>query len=162
MNNKLLKLCVAVALIAGAEDGVCARGGGTSSNRERVFERSETSVGVEAKVKALVNVEFGNQGQTLSLVGDDGSKDTKNNTYKFEVNSFAVGYALRFDLLDSQGNLRKDEDTVIENDDGDKLKIVGRLLDGKDKFQSLVSVAKFRLTRKSSLLGNGNLSLRLC
>ena len=138
MNSKLLKVCAAVMLVAGAGDGVCDPSNSSLGSkdgvvpRRQIVNKPETDISIEAKVKVLVNVEFDNNVQTLSLIGDDGQEETDENkcVYKFKINSLACGYGLKFESSDHQ---TEDGLIVMKSDDGCELKIDSILFDGENK-----------------------------
>lgn len=114
-------------LIASAESVLCA--GNESKAR---FTSVSAEAKLEAKVKALIVVEFDQNQKTLSFVKDDGQEETDEDkqTFFFTVKTAAVGYGLKFEPT---GNLKKDTQgsLALYNDEGDKLPIMATLKDGK-------------------------------
>ena len=128
MNSKLLKVCAAVMLIASAESVLCVDG-----EAKPRFTPVSSEAKLEAKVKALVLVEFNENQETFSLVKDDGEAETDEDklTFKFKVNTIAVGYGLKFETT---GNLGEgDNGLVLRDDNGNELPILVTLRDGADR-----------------------------
>jgi hypothetical protein len=128
MNSKFLKVCAAVVLIGCAGSAWCEPTGGSSSKR-RIVSYSETTAKVKAKVQVIVDVEFGDNKQEMSLISPDGK--CVNGIFKFKVNRIAAGYGLKFELT---GNSEKNGKGLmsLKDQDGDKLDVQLTLKDGAD------------------------------
>jgi len=131
MNSKLLKVCAAVMLIAGAGNVVGDPTPGTtdkSSKKRRAVKYSETTAEVKAEVKVLVDVEFDGQKQERNLISSDGNAIP--GEFKFKVNRISAGYGLKFEPT---GNLEVDEKgrVSLKDADGDKLDVGLTLMDGE-------------------------------
>ena len=129
MNSKLLKVCAAVMLIAGAENVMCDP---AASNKRFTSVSAEATV--KAEVKALVLVDFEGNRQELSLIKDDGEEETDDEklSFSFNVKKVAIGYGLRFEPI---GNLKKGKngETVLCNSNGQQLPISVVLMDGENQ-----------------------------
>ncbi len=127
MNSKLLKVCAAVMLIAGAGSVWCESTGGSSGKR-RIVSYSNTVAEVKAEVQVLVDVEFEGEKQEKSLISKDGK--CINGVFKFNVKRIAAGYGLRFEP--TGGLTVKEKGSVLLNKDGDELNVQLMLRDGED------------------------------
>ena len=131
MSGKLLKICAAVMLIASAGDVVYGEPKATEGGRR--FTSTSAEAKIEAKVKALVLVDFGGDSKMLSLVKENGEEETDadKTEFCFNVKSVAVGYGLLFEAI---GNLKGDNNGAfwLHDDEGQKLPILIDLRDGED------------------------------
>lgn len=102
MNSKLLKVCSAVMLIAGAGNVWSVGGDGgthsqTNGGSSSPAEIGGATVGVSCKIKASVNVGFKGDNKEVELFDEDGSKkSTEERTYTFSIEKVATNLKLLF------------------------------------------------------------------
>ncbi len=95
MNSKLLKICAAILMIAGAGNVVGMDKGLTSNNHDvgkkeqSIPEEKSSELQVEGIVKAVLEVKFGEESKIIKLIEDDGKTmtDDKDRQFDFSVDT---------------------------------------------------------------------------